>query len=99
MAFKKIETKAASSNKWVPKQINEALEGEISKIVPGNYGPMYFLMNEAGEELLLPNHKVLMNRLKDIVQGDVVRIVYLGQLPTKVMGRNPTEMYEVYKDE
>ena len=100
MVFKEIESKA-SSNKWRAKQINDSIEGEISKIEQGQFGPMYFIMAEDGAELLLPNHKVLVNRLQEgnVVQGDVVRITYLGQLPTNVIGRKPTEMYKVAKDE
>lgn len=89
--FEKQET----ANIWLPKAVNEQLMGSVKNIQEGMYGVQLLLMTEKGEDVLTPSHKVLQNRVSKVKNGDIVKIIYLGEEPGKP-GKNPTKLYDVY---
>jgi hypothetical protein len=86
------------SNKtyWSPKGVGEELVGEIEEITQGQYGTRFTIKTSEGS-LTTPSHKVLQSRLQSCAVGDVVKIVYKGEIPPKVRGENPTKIYEVFR--
>jgi hypothetical protein len=96
MVYEEIITKQGSE-RWSPEKIGDQIEGKLSEKRPGMYGMMCFIENEDGT-LMLPNHKVLQNRLEAVEVGKKIKVVYDGQLPTKIAGRKPTELYTVFVD-
>ena len=82
---------------WLPTEENEELVGVVAGIVEGSYGLQYSIKKDDGEELRTPSHKVLVNRMAKVKEGDRVRLIYLGEQPPAVRGQNPTRLYEVYK--
>lgn len=80
---------------WKPEEKGEELVGTVSHIEEGEFGTNYTVTDEAGEEHITPAHTVLLDRMQEVVEGDTVRIVYLGMGVAK-KGRNPANLYEVF---
>lgn len=89
--------KQESAGMWMPEKEMEELVGEVADIQEGGYGLQYSIKKEDGNTILTPSHKVLQSRMLKVRVGDIVKIVYKGEEPPSVKGRNPTKMYEVYK--
>ncbi len=82
---------------WLPTAEGEELIGKVTKInTEGLYGIQYLIKKENGDEILTNSHKVLQNRMTKAVVGTNIKIVFVGTLPPKIRGNNPTTMYEVY---
>lgn len=92
--------KEQTQEMWLPKNINDKLEGKIIEInTEGMYGNQYHIEQDDGSVIVTPSHKVLQNRIINCSKGDKVKIVFEGEEAPKVKGQNPTKMYKVYKDE
>ena len=94
MGYVKVES---NLNIWLPTEENQQIEGEVKKVSEGKYGLQYDI-DVDGEVLTTPSHKVLQNRLKEVVEGNKIKIVYLGEQSPKVRGESPMKMYDVYID-
>lgn len=92
-------SKQDASNRWMPEQEDETLIGTVMSIdEDGKYGRVYEIKKSGTEDLILtPSHKVLQNRMVNILAGDKVRITFKGEEPPTLKGNNPTKMYEVDK--
>lgn len=82
---------------WTPDSEGERLTGKVTNITEGDYGKQYVIKKDDDEEVLTPSHKVLQARMIDVAVGDSVIIIYAGDEPPSVKGRNPTKIYRVYK--
>ena len=96
--WKKVESDS-QLNFWHPEQKDEELSGEVVKREEGNFGAQYTLRKDDGSEVTTPSHKVLQARMEKTAIGQTVRIVFIGEVPSKVIGRKATQMYEVYVQE
>ena len=80
-------------------QEGSELEGQFVE-VKSNLGPnhanLYFFKQENGEEISVWGSTILDARFKNLVAGEMVKIVYLGEVPNKVKGRAAYRNYEVY---
>ena len=81
---------------WKPSKEGETLEGTVLEKVEGKFGVQVTLKLADGSEMKTPSHKVLQTRLRNKEIGQLIRIVYTGQLPPRVRGENPVQIYEVY---
>jgi hypothetical protein len=93
MEAKEIKT---DLNIWLPITEGDRIQGRVKEVLVGDFGNMYKIEQDDGTELWTPSHKVLQNRLKDIVVGDKIGIVYDGDEAPSIKGRNPTRMYRVF---
>lgn len=82
---------------WIPKKIDSELIGVVITTMTGNYGKQWLIQTKDNEEIKTPSHKVLQSRMDKIKEGDVIKIVYKGDEPSKIRGYNPTPIYEVFK--
>ena len=84
---------------WKPEKEGEEVIGVITEInVKGKYGKDYTLKTESGEDMKLPSHKVLQNRMAKVQVNDRVKIVFINEQAPKIRGDNPTMMYDVFID-
>jgi len=82
---------------WLPQKEDDEIVGEITSInTDGIYGVDYTIKKDDGEEMRLPSHKVLQNRMIKAKTGSKVKIVFTGEEPPKVKGQNPLKMYDVF---
>ena len=87
----------ADFNVWKPTNEGDKIRGTVLMISEdAQYGKQYKLALDDGSEMWTPSHKYLQNRLKDIVEGDKIGIVYDGEELPSVKGNNPTKIYRVY---
>jgi len=84
---------------WSPVDADEELEGSVVDVVEGDYGKQYTILKGDGTTLITPSHAYLQNRMKHAKLGAKVKIVYKGEEPPSVKGRNPTKIYKVFIDE
>lgn len=81
---------------WLPGREGDELTGVVKKITEGNYGKQYVVLKKDNSEVTTPSHKVLQNRMQEVKEGNVVKIVYTHSEAPKVRGQNPTMMYDVF---
>ncbi len=97
---KKIWNEVPSSEYWNPETQNESIEGELIDIVEGNFGKQYAIKNlENGKIILTPSHKVLQSQMATVKIGNVVKLVFVEEIPNVVKGRSATKMYKIYIQE
>lgn len=82
-------------NFWEPVNLNDTIIGIIIKSEEGKYGKQWTLSVSEGEELTLPNLYVIDSKLKESNIGDIVKIVYLGEVDT-AKGK-PYKNFEIYR--
>jgi len=80
---------------WMPKELGDTLVGSITALDEGEYGLFAMIMTKTGEEIQTPAHKYLQSRLKNCVEGDLIKIVYKGEV--KTFGKRTAMDYAVYK--
>ena len=89
------EEKGNMEDIWTPEAINSELVGRVTKIDSTSFGRQFSVEAKNGV-FKTPCHKALQNLMTKIVEGDMVKIVYVGEKPS---GKgNPTQMYKVYVD-
>lgn len=68
---------------WKPQEDNEAIEGVLKSYVEHEqYGRQYKL-DVDGEEISMPSHRILQDKLSQIELNNIVKIVYVGTKPSK----------------
>lgn len=82
-------------NIWLPEEPGATLVGVITALDEGEYGLFALITTKARDEIQTPAHAYLQSRLKNCVEGDVIKIVYKGEI--KGRGKRPTRDYAVYK--
>ena len=85
-----------SINFWSPIIEGETLQGVLTKIEEGKYGKKYTILDSFDVENITPSHKVLQNLMRKTKEGDLIKIIFLGEQPPKIRGENPTKMYKVF---
>ena len=96
MAYQEVTQPAF--NMIVLDDVGATFEGVVKSKEDGLYGP-YWIITRDDIDYTTPSHKVLVNRLKNVLVGAKVRITKLESLPPKIRGHNPTTMYKVEVDE
>ena len=91
--FEKVENEGSF---WKPLEIGEKVQGELIDVTEGNFGDIYKLKTDSGDEILLPSHAVLLNRMKNANIGDHIGVILVDKELPKVKGQHPTMMYDVY---
>jgi hypothetical protein len=81
---------------WKPAKEGESIEGVVVDKKQGNFGLQLTLQLADGSEVKTPSHKVLQNRLQNKEVGQILKLVYTGQLAPRVRGENPIQTYDVY---
>lgn len=99
MAKKEFVKVESGGNIWLPKKVDEEIVGIVSEIIDGQYGKQYVFLQEDGNEITTPSHKVLQGRMAKVKKGDTVKIVHTGSDLPKVKGRNNTELYDVFVEQ
>lgn len=80
---------------WMPKVEEEEIVGVITKIdTEGKYGNTYYVQDANNFVWMLPHHSILMERLKAVTVGTVVRVIYKGKIQAK---KGDTFLYKVFK--
>ena len=67
---------------WIPRSIDEELQGVITSIEEGQYGLYAVIDCGNGKKVRTPSHRILQSRLEECNVGDKVRIVYKGKTRT-----------------
>ena len=81
---------------WSPEKEGDEVEGVITSMSEDNYGLRVTLKTKENE-IVLPSHAVLQNRIKSCKVGDVVKVIFEKKELPKIKGRNPTNIYKVLK--
>jgi len=68
---------------WQPAQVGDFLIGHIIALNEGLFGLYAIVKNSAGGEIQTPAHKLLQSRLRRCKEGDMVKIIYKGQIQVK----------------
>lgn len=92
--WEKIESKG---DWWQPEKVGDELIGKLIARIEGQYGAQFTIKRADGYEIKTPSHKVLQGLLEMIQLNTDVRIKFTGTELPKIKGRNPTQLYEVYK--
>lgn len=82
---------------WLPQKENDQLVGKVVDAKEGDFGFQWIIETEDGDKFRTPSHRVLQNRMNGIETGKFVKIIYDGEEPPSVKGRNPTKMYRVFE--
>ena len=96
--WKKVESEALG-NLWLPEQKGDELVGTVEKREEGTYGVQFTIKKDDGSLIKTPSHKVLQNRMAKLALGQMVKLVFTGEIPPKIRGENPTKLYELYVQE
>jgi hypothetical protein len=83
-------------NIWLPQVKDDQIEGKLVEKKEGKYGTQFCIDDERIGRVYTPSHKVVQNRMNDVIIGSFVRIVYTGKEAPSVRGQNPTSMYKVF---
>jgi len=90
------EEKGNMEDIWTPTSINEEIVGKVVKVESTNFGKQFSIENRNGKVMKTPCHKALQNLMIKIQEGDMIKVVYVGE---KASGKgNPTQLYKVYVD-
>ena len=92
----KFEWKELTGSRWNPTTEGEEIGGCVVHIETEQNGKVYTISyNAKGDTIITPAHRVLQDRMISVKVGDVVNIIYKGEVPSKVQGKNPTKIYKV----
>lgn len=82
---------------WKPK-VGDEIIGNVCEVRDGMYGKQHVLeVTDKDTPVMLPSHKQLQGLLKDIKEGDIIKVKLEKQEPPKVRGENALNLYAVYK--
>lgn len=74
------EIELTELNIWVPTTIGETILAKILEIREGSYGTEATMKVKGQEdEVITPAHKLLQNKIEQLQEGDIVKIVYQGR--------------------
>jgi hypothetical protein len=83
-------------NIWLPKEIGETLQGEITAIEQdAQFGIQATVKKDDGASVQTPSHKWLQNCIKVFKVKQIIKIEYLGEQPPSVKGQSPLKKYKV----
>ena len=97
MTERKYTKVEGSTTFWKPDGVGEEIEGEVIYVDKDDFG-LVVRIKSGNDEVTLPSHKVLQNRLSAVKVRDFVKIQYTGEELPKIKGNNPTKMYDVWID-
>ena len=82
---------------WKPEKEGEEIKGIVVVREEGQYG-LHLVIKEAKteERMQTPAHMLLQRKLMPILTGDIIRIVYAGQV-TFPTGKKPANDYKVFR--
>jgi len=90
--WKKVEP----GNVWKEENEGDSIEGTLKNIREGNYeNKVYDIETEEGLRTVFGS-VVLDDRMAQVELGQKIKIVFTGTSPSKVPGRNPTKLYDVF---
>ena len=92
--FKKVES---NNSFWKPESIGEEIEGEVISVNTDDFG-LNVHVKVNNDDITLPSHKVLQNRLSGVKVGDFIKVQYIREELPKIKGNNPTKIYDVWID-
>jgi len=92
--YKKVES---VSTFWKPVSVGEEIEGEVIYVDKDDFG-LVIKIKSGNDEVTLPSHKVLQNRLNGVKVRDFVKVQFTGEELPKIKGNNPTKIYDVWID-
>jgi len=99
------EAKAGYPESWIPKKKDEALAGKLVKVDKGNtaFGPCKIAVLETEDgtkRSVWLLHTTLVSQFEQANPsiGDIVAIVYLGQVKSKTEGHSDYHSYRVVSD-
>lgn len=92
--------KVEPGNVWKEEKEGDSIWGTLKNIREGNYdNKVYDIETEEGLRTVFGS-VVLDDRMAAVKMNQDVKIVFTGTSPSKVPGRNPTKLYDVFtKDE
>jgi hypothetical protein len=94
------EVKGNDTAQWQPEKVLDQLVGVVVEVrKTQNFGMVWDIKKKDNAVITTPCHKVLQERLSEVLPGTVVRITYLGEKDSKK--GNKTQLYkvEVYKED
>ena len=87
-----------NNNIWNPKTEGESIEGVIILKNTGNWNNQTALALNDGKQLILPNHTVLQNKIKDCKIGERIRVIYEKEIPsTDEKKKYGTKIYTILR--
>lgn len=92
--FEKVES---TSSFWKPDEIGQTIEGEVILVDTDDFGLVVKIKCDK-DEITLPSHKVLQNRLREVKVTDFIKVQYTGEELPKIKGQNPLKLYDVWID-
>jgi len=92
--FEKVESQMSF---WKPESIGEEIEGEVTLVEEDDFG-LRVKIKSGNDEITLPSHKLLQNRLKMVKVRDYIKVQYTGEELPKIKGNNPLKLYDVWID-
>ena len=95
MAWKKVDNETPI---WQPKTKGDSLEGEVLDAFDGRF-KRQLTLDVDNREIVTPPHANLQRQIANVVKGQRIKIVFLGEEPTSIKGQNPMKLYEVFIDE
>jgi hypothetical protein len=89
-----------NADSWKPEKEGDSIEGQyIDK--RENVGPngsnLYTLEQEDGTMRAVWGSTVIDDRMSTIKLGDMVKLVYVGKVPSKTPGRSPAKVFDVFR--
>ena len=72
--FREILDDGIEGNLWKPTSIGTQIKGKILQIEEWEYGIQALIRTPDGYEILLPAHQNLQRKLKQIQEGDYIRV-------------------------
>lgn len=81
---------------WRPQEDGEQIEGVIIEKRDGSFGVEFVMLTDLAIKYTTPSHKLLQDRMHNVIEGDRVRITYKGTVETQ---HKPAYVYKVEKKE
>ncbi len=95
--WKEIESNKKEDNIWRPEKFGERIVGVVLKIEKEHDKLKYTITTDDSKILIMPGHKMLMEKLEPFKEGERVLIKYEGE--KDVNKPNPMKIYRVFRDE
>lgn len=74
------ETVTQESQFWKPDEIGDHIQGTLVEEREGQYGPLFVLTDEDGEEQIIGDYTALTDELRDLVdEQPEIAIIYTGE--------------------
>lgn len=80
---------------WKPTEVGSKIEGTIIAFPEGQFGEQILLKLESGDEVQLPAHKDLQNKMDDLYEKDYIRVTLTGFKKANDPKYNDKPLYKV----